>query len=185
MTISEYIKQEGVANPEIEKCQLCIDVTQYLENDDEGWLRLTEEGIWNGYRQTDQMVKFIYLDDEDNIMLLGMDDDSFDESYDIDDEIYSFWNEPVSYKSFITVEDDIDNADDLDIEIDNSQVDIATIGEYPLTYTVTDSAGNVATKTVIMHILEPDTDEYYLMKANEICDMITMYLLKKEWALWW
>lgn len=95
MTISEYIKQEGVANPEIEKCQLCIDVTQYLENDDEGWLRLTEEGIWNGYRQTDQMVKFIYLDDEDNIMLLGMDDDSFDESYDIDDEIYCF--EPMSW----------------------------------------------------------------------------------------
>lgn len=106
-----------------------------------------------------------------------------------DDEVYVFWNEPVSYKSFVTVEDDYD--EECDLEVDNSQVDIAQVGEYDVVYTATDSVGNSSQKTIRLHVIEPDTDEYYLMKANELCDLIIEEItepgmddLHKVWAVY-
>ncbi|MCF0229390.1 MAG: transglutaminase domain-containing protein, partial [Parasporobacterium sp.] len=104
-----------------------------------------------------------------------------------DDDIYVYWNEPVSYKSLVTVVDDMDSEPTL--EVDNSNVDISTVGTYELTYKATDNVGNTTSKTVNFHVIEPDTDEYYLMKANELCDAIIeqvttpdMDIYHKVWA---
>ncbi len=106
-----------------------------------------------------------------------------------DDDIYVFWGESVSYKSFVEAVDDIE--DEVTIEVDNSEVDLNTIGSYPVTYTATDSVGNSSSKTVTFHVIEPDTDEYYLMKANELCDQIIAEIitddmddLHKVWAVY-
>lgn len=106
-----------------------------------------------------------------------------------DDDIYVFWNDSVSYKSFVTVEDDYD--EECELEIDNSSVDVTKIGDYDVVYTATDSMGNSSQKTVRLHVLEPDSDEYYLMKANELCDMIISQIitddmddLHKVWAVY-
>ena len=56
-----------------------------------------------------------------------------------DDDVYVFWNEPVSYKSFVTVEDDYD--EECELDVDNSDVDISQVGEYDVVYTATDSVG--------------------------------------------
>jgi hypothetical protein len=52
----------------------------------------------------------------------------------------------VSYKSGVTVTDDLDPKPTL--EIDNSQVDMSTPGVYDVTYTATDAAGNKSSVTV-------------------------------------
>lgn len=52
----------------------------------------------------------------------------------------------VSYKSGVTVTDDLDPKPTL--EIDNSQVDMSTPGVYDVTYTATDAAGNKTSVTV-------------------------------------
>ena len=107
----------------------------------------------------------------------------------VDDDIYVFWNETIAYKSFAEVEDDYD--EELDLEIDNSEVDVTKIGTYPVIYSATDSVGNTTSKTVYFHVMEPDSDEYYLMKANELCDIIISQItydgmddLHKVWAVY-
>ena len=107
----------------------------------------------------------------------------------IDDDIYVFWNDPISYKSYVTIEDDYD--EECELEIDNSSVDVSQIGDYEVTYKATDSVGNASQKTVTFHVLEPDTDEYYLVKANELCDRIISQIitddmddLHKVWAVY-
>ncbi|MBQ9030451.1 MAG: transglutaminase domain-containing protein [Parasporobacterium sp.] len=106
-----------------------------------------------------------------------------------DDDVYVFWNDAISYKSFVSVEDDYD--EECELEIDNSQVDVTKVGDYDVIYTARDSVGNESSKTVHIHVLEPDTDEYYLMKANELCDKILAQItyegmddLHKIWAVY-
>ena len=67
----------------------------------------------------------------------------------------------VSYKSGVTVTDDLDPKPTL--TIDNSQVDMSTPGVYNVTYTATDAAGNTTTVTVKLTVkvkpanfVEPD-----------------------------
>lgn len=106
-----------------------------------------------------------------------------------DDDVYVFWNDSISYKSFVEVEDDYD--EECQLDIDNSSVDVTKIGEYDVVYTATDSVGNSSQKTIKIHVLEPDSDEYYLMKANELCDRIISQIitddmddLHKVWAVY-
>ena len=67
----------------------------------------------------------------------------------------------VSYKTGVTVTDDLDPKPTLDI--DNSQVDMSTPGVYNVTYTATDAAGNKTSVTVKLTVkvkpanfVEPD-----------------------------
>lgn len=96
----------------------------------------------------------------------------------VDDDIYVYWNESIAYKSLVAVEDDYE--DEPDLEIDNSEVDVTQIGSYPVTFTATDSVGNSSSKTVTIHVLEPDTDEYWLMRANELCDKIISQIITDD-----
>lgn len=58
--------------------------------------------------------------------------------------------ESVSYKRDVTVTDDYD--DNVRLEVDNSQVDIDTPGDYPVIYRATDQAGNTAEVKTILHV---------------------------------
>ena len=106
-----------------------------------------------------------------------------------DDIEYVYIGDAVSYKSFVAVEDDFD--DNCQLDIDNSQVDLNEPGYYEVIYTATDSAGNSRQKVTGIVVMEPDTDEYYLMKANELCDKIIDQIIKpgmddlhKVWAVY-
>lgn len=61
--------------------------------------------------------------------------------------------ETVSYKKAVGYSDNADSKDELKLEIDNSKVDPNTVGTYPVTYTVTDTAGNSTTKTGQVNVL--------------------------------
>lgn len=58
----------------------------------------------------------------------------------------------VSYKKQIEVSDDVDEAPE--IVIDNSQVDLETPGQYPVIYTVSDSAGNQTVAQITLTVKE-------------------------------
>ena len=61
--------------------------------------------------------------------------------------IYINISDSVAYKKYLSVTDNRDSYDQLDIKVDTSKVNIGTAGYYPLTYTVTDRAGNSTTAT--------------------------------------
>ncbi len=67
-----------------------------------------------------------------------------------------FLGDTISYKEDVTVTDDWD--DDPELTIDNSQVDISQVGQYPVTYTATDAAGNSASETITLTIAEKPAD---------------------------
>lgn len=81
--------------------------------------------------------------------------------------------ETISYKKGVSVTDNMDENPTL--EIDNSQVDANTPGEYSVIYTATDSAGNKssvsATVTVKKQIPADEAEVYEL--AQKVLDSIT------------
>ncbi|MCD8029010.1 MAG: DUF5011 domain-containing protein, partial [Erysipelotrichaceae bacterium] len=80
----------------------------------------------------------------------------------------------VSYKKDVTVTDNHD--EDVEINVDTSNVDLNTAGTYEVTYTATDSAGNTATQTrnIIVYAKNEDgitVEEVYEL-AQEVIDSI-------------
>lgn len=63
----------------------------------------------------------------------------------------------ISYKNGVSVTDNLDT--NVQLDIDNSQVDLKTPGKYPVTYTATDAAGNVATEYISVTVKEPQDGE--------------------------
>lgn len=99
--IAEFVKNEGESkwNDRIgHDCVTAINVTEYLDTPDDNWLRLKNEGIWDGHQQTDEVVKFIFIDSNDKVMVLGMDSKSFKRCYECDVEVFDY--EPYGLDEF-------------------------------------------------------------------------------------
>ncbi|MCD7809031.1 MAG: DUF5011 domain-containing protein [Erysipelotrichaceae bacterium] len=79
----------------------------------------------------------------------------------------------VSYKKDVTVTDNAD--DDIELKIDTSNVNLDEAGTYEVTYSATDSAGNTATETIKVYVVNDESDitEYEVYeKAQEVLDTI-------------
>ena len=61
----------------------------------------------------------------------------------------------IFYKEGVAVTDNVDA--DIEVEVDNSNVDLNTPGRYSVIYYATDSAGNVATSKAVITVLEKQT----------------------------
>lgn len=90
------------------------------------------------------------------------------------DRLEVFVGDKVSYRSHVTVTDNMD--DNVKLEIDSSQVNLREPGTYTVTYTATDSAGNAATKTIEIIVNEPPVvhpheDEVYQL-ADQVLESI-------------
>jgi len=70
--------------------------------------------------------------------------------------------ENVSYRNGVSAYDACDGA--VSLEIDNSAVDLSTIGTYHVIYTATDSAGNVATQDIKLTVM-PERNEAVTLEA--------------------
>lgn len=72
------------------------------------------------------------------------------------EEITITVGETVSYKRNITVMDDYD--DNVKLEVDNSEVDTDTPGNYTIIYRATDKYGNTAEVSTILHVREVNAE---------------------------
>ncbi len=81
----------------------------------------------------------------------------------------------VSYKKDVVVTDNVDPEPEL--TIDNSKVDLNNPGQYPVTYTATDFAGNTSSVTITVIVTEKSvstiTDEQVYYYARPILESIT------------
>ena len=75
-------------------------------------------------------------------------------THDIDVMIGS---DSISYREGIVVTDDY--CDDPVLEIDNSEVNLGIVGDYPLTFTASDDVGNKTSVTVTVHVIVIDNAE--------------------------
>lgn len=83
--------------------------------------------------------------------------------------------DPIAYKANITVTDD--QTENPKLVVDNSQVDTAAAGTYPVTYTATDDAGNSTSVTVNLTLVDKpegyvEPDVVYAL-AQDVLDQIT------------
>ena len=66
----------------------------------------------------------------------------------------------ITYKTGVTWTDNWDDSEDLQLEIDNSQVDNTTPGEYSVIYRVTDLSGNTAEATATITVVDPVQEKF-------------------------
>lgn len=96
-----------------------------------------------------------------------------------------FLGETILYKSGVTVTDNRDQ--DVKLEIDNSKVNLAVAGDYPMVYFAVDQAGNRTEVPCTISVLKPtpQQEEVYAM-ADQILKQITndsMTKREKAWAI--
>lgn len=85
-----------------------------------------------------------------------------------------YLGDSVPYKAYVTYSDDVTATDDLKLNVDRSQVDLTKAGSYPVTYTVTDEAGNQASVVIQLTVLErPNGLDEARRLANQVLGQIT------------
>lgn len=96
-----------------------------------------------------------------------------------------FLGETILYKSGVTITDNRDQ--DVKLEIDNSKVNLAVAGDYPMVYFAVDQSGNRTEVPCTISVLKPtpQQEEVYAM-ADKILMQITnegMTKREKAWAI--
>lgn len=93
------------------------------------------------------------------------------------DDIYITAGSNVSYKKAIQAYDDTDSPEELTLDVDNSQVNLNAVGDYPYTVTVTDRGGNSARANATVHVLEAGTPTADIDEVNALADQILSEIL--------
>lgn len=92
-------------------------------------------------------------------------------------------NGTISYKKSIRVTDNCDEAADITLEIDNSEVNLSTVGSYVVHCTATDSAGNTTSKDVTVKVIEPSTGGHTLEEVNQYADNILASIINDSMSI--
>ena len=94
-------------------------------------------------------------------------------------------SESVAYREGVTVTDDY--CSNPQLEIDNSQVNLSVVGDYPVTYTATDDVGNSSSVTIKVHVIIIDNAEMtsaetqaYVEEAYRMAEEILDDILWRE-----
>ena len=95
-----------------------------------------------------------------------------------DGEVYLSLGSAVSYKSLVSVTDNYDTEPELDI--DNSQVDLSVAGDYIISYTATDKAGNSSYRDVVIHVFESDDAAELKRLADAECDYVINAIITED-----
>lgn len=104
-----------------------------------------------------------------------------------DQKIYA--GDKISYKKGVTVTDNRDA--DVELVIDSSSVDLKTPGTYEVMYSATDSAGNVATQTAKITVMEKPKNYVSEEELNKLADEVLAQIftddmtdMEKLWAIY-
>lgn len=80
--------------------------------------------------------------------------------------------ESISYKSGVTVTDN--SSEEIEVEVDNSEVDVSTVGEYTVVYSATDSSGNSSQVTATVSVTEPEVNS-----TDDITEALVLYMAQQ------
>lgn len=79
----------------------------------------------------------------------------------------------VAYRDGVTVTDDCDGP--IDLQVDDSQVDVETVGEYPVIYTATDRTGKKTTVETKVNVYDTEiTEEMLWEKLDPIIEKLEL-----------
>lgn len=84
----------------------------------------------------------------------------------------------VSYKRDVTVTDDHDT--EVSLSVDNSQVDLNTVGDYPITYIAVDKAGNTTRVDTILHVEQPSVETATEELVNAEADKLLAKIISED-----
>lgn len=89
----------------------------------------------------------------------------------------------VSYKSGVTVKDNVD--ENVELKIDSSLVNLNKVGKYKVTYSATDAANNTATKTIYVNVVNPanapvTVEEVYAKADAVLAKIINNSMTKRQ-----
>ena len=129
-------------------------------------LILSAMGIWLAVDPA--LDKVLALSTEPPVQSTGPKDSQPPQIYGIQDFIV-YQGDPVSYLSGVTVMDDLDPEPQLDV--DTREVDLSKPGTYTVTYTASDTSGNLATACASITVLK---------KEEGYADLETIYTLADE-----
>lgn len=102
---------------------------------------------------------------------LSLEEDNEGPVFENTDDFTSFVGEPISFRRHIKVSDN--SGEEPSVSIDASKVNNEVIGEYPVIYTATDSAGNSTTKEITVSITERTyTDDDVNFRIDGLIDQI-------------
>lgn len=133
-----------------------------LEGDQQVSLLLTDAGG----NETEFTAKLTMIFDLEAPVITGVDD------------ILVYEGDTVAYRSGITVTDNRDSNPQL--TIDNSAVDLSAPGEYTVTYTATDYAGNVASVSATVTVRAKQPDYVDIATIYEAADKILAKIIKDD-----
>ncbi|MBQ4283229.1 MAG: transglutaminase domain-containing protein [Lachnospira sp.] len=87
-------------------------------------------------------------------------------------------NSNVSYKKEIDVKDNFDVAAAITLDIDNSKVNLNSVGSYILTCTATDSSGNRAKKDINVDVIDSRTVAHTQAEIDKYADQVLAKIIK-------
>lgn len=91
------------------------------------------------------------------------------------EDFTAYLGDSISYKSGVKVTDNHDKK--VTLKVDSSQVKVGTAGEYPVTYTATDSAGNKTSKTVTVTLKKK---EYTQEAVDRLADKVLKRIITSD-----
>ncbi len=86
-------------------------------------------------------------------------------------DLYIAVGDSVAYKKNVRVKDN--SGEDIKLKVDNSKVDLTTVGVYPIVYSAVDSAGNRTEKKANLHVEEKSTELVYDLVDNILNSILT------------
>ena len=92
-------------------------------------------------------------------------------------------NGSISYKKSIRVTDNCDAAENITLEIDNSEVNLNAVGKYVVHCTATDASGNATTKDITVQVVEPSKGGYTIADVNAIADKLLASIINDSMTL--
>lgn len=92
-------------------------------------------------------------------------------------------NGTISYKKSIRVSDNCDAASDINLEVDNSAVNLSAEGSYVVHCTATDSHGNVASKDITVKVVEPFAGGVTIQDVTNYADKILANIINDSMSL--
>ena len=86
----------------------------------------------------------------------------------------------ISYKKSISMTDNCDAAEDLELKIDSAEVNLKAVGDYKVYCTATDTSGNKTEKVITVHVVPEKVLTYEQAEIDQMADAVLAKILTPD-----